>query len=136
MESEIKTFVDAIGAVDLSIKKLNYFQFPNTKTLVAVKISRSAKPFWGINKRIIDFANEKADKSYLVLLTSEKSGWVYSKDEMNSNIKNNFWKCRADDNNYKINYGSLSDRNLFSSHRQFLEKVNERDGKGDIITKQ
>ncbi len=142
MKTEIQTFVIAIGAVEISdeAKKFynrpNYFRFPDTQTLLIIKISRTAKPFFGVDKLVIDDANQKCDKFYLVLLVSDKAGWIYSKSEVNSNIKNGFWNYREDDRNYKINNSDLDVRNSFSSNKQFLDKLNERGGKGDIDTKQ
>lgn len=135
METEIKTFTDKIDCEEDKsfFKRSNYFTFRDTTTLVAIKISRSAKPFFGISKGIIDFANSNEDKFYLVLLISDKSGWVYSKREVNSNIKNGFWKLRTDDNNYKINHGDLSDSNYFVSISGFLSKIEQRGGKGDNL---
>ncbi len=139
MDIEIKTFINSIDAIELSIEekeifnRSNYFKFRDTKTLIAIKISRSAKPFFGIGKKFIDFANHEG-KFYLILLISDKSGWCYSKNEVNSNIKNGFWKYREEDDNYKINHGDLSDMNYFTSNNIFLSKINQRGGKGDIIT--
>jgi hypothetical protein len=136
MEVEIKRFTDILDCVEdkKTFNRSNYFKFRDTTTLIAIKISRSLKPFFGIGKQVIDFANSNDDKFYLVLLISDKSGWVYSKNEVNSNIKNGFWKYREEDNNYKINKGDLSDANCFTSHNIFLSKINYRGGKGDTIT--
>ena len=134
MDIEIKTFVDTLDCVEdkINFSRSNYFKFRDTTTLIAVKISRSTKPFFGIGKQVIDLANNRDDKFYLVLLISDKAGWIYSKNEVNSNIKNGFWKL-ANDNNYKINNGDLSDSNYFTSHNILLNKINQRGGKGDNV---
>lgn len=134
MDIEIKTFVDILDCVEdkTNFSRSNYFKFRDTTTLIAIKISRSTKPFFGIGKQVIDLANSQDDKFYLVLLISDKAGWVYSKNEVNSNIKNGFWKL-ANDNNYKINNGDLSNSNYFTSHNVFLDKIKHRGGKGDNI---
>lgn len=135
MDIEIKTLTDSLDCVEdkTNFNRSNYFKFRDTSTTIAIKISRSPKPFFGIDKRVIEIANSHDDKFYLVLLTSDKSGWVYSKKEVNLNINNGFWKFRPEDRNYKINYGDLSDANYFTSHSIFLNKLNQKGGKGDII---
>jgi len=134
MDIEIKSFVDTHDFVEdkTNFSRSNYFKFRDTTTLIAIKISRSANPFFGIGKQVIDLVNSNENKFYLVLLISDKSGWVYSKNEVNSNIRDGFWK-RAEDNNYKINKGDLSGANYFTSHDVFLNKVSQRGGKGNII---
>jgi len=134
MELEIKTFIDSIGCIEYNkgLSSENYFKFPETKTLIAVKVSRSLRSFFGIGKKIIDIANRNEDPFFLVLLISDKSGWVYSKSEVNSNIKNGFWKLATGDQ-YKINKGELSDSNYFISHSVFLKKVYQRGGEGDSV---
>lgn len=133
MDKEIRAFVDHIDCVEdkINFSRSNYFKFRDTTTLVAIKISRSPKPFFGIGKQVIEFANRNEDKFYLVLLVSNKSGWIFSKSEVNSNIKNCFWK-KAQDDNYKINHGDLSPANYFISYDMFLNKIIQRGGKGDF----
>ena len=84
-----------------------------------VKISRSDPPFWGIGKNFVDLLN--AHDYLLVLLVSDREGWVFSKDEVNSNIGNKKWNLRVKDNNYKINW-PLPDRNSFNCPENFLKK--------------
>jgi hypothetical protein len=128
MENEIRLFSQGIGASLLKLdlkdielfKRDNYFKV-NGKVLI-VKISRSRKPFYGVNGTLIGLLNN-LDNYYLVLLVSETEGWIYSKSEINSNIQNGVWRLREDDNNYKINYGTLRENNLFTSHAQFLEII-------------
>ncbi len=126
MDNEISLFSQGIGASLLKLDiegielfKRDYYFKVNGKVLI-VKISRSRKPFYGVNGTLIDLLNN-IDNYYLVLLVSEKEGWVYSKSEINSNIRNGVWRLRKADNNYKINYGTLRDNNLFTSHAHFLK---------------
>jgi hypothetical protein len=85
-----------------------------------VKISRIEKPFWGIGKDFIDFLDNS--DYFLVLLVSNREGWLFSKTEVNSNIKNKKWNLREADNNYKI-HTPLPDRNSFYSPDNFLKKA-------------
>lgn len=138
MEQEIKQFVEAIGADELSaeakkfFKRDNYFKFPDTQTLLIIKISRSKKPFYGVGSRVIQVANKKCDNYFLILLSSNKSGWIFSKREINQQIKNGFWRERVADKNYKINNGYLIDKYSFTSIQKFWDRVEERGGKGEI----
>ena len=130
MDNEIQEFSQAIGAVtpppgseDYStfksiFKRSNYFLLGNK--FLMVKISRLEKPFWGIGKKFIDFLNNT--DYFLVLLVSNREGWVFSKAEVNSNINNKKWNLREADNNYKI-HSPLPDRNSFYSPEKFLEKI-------------
>jgi hypothetical protein len=88
-----------------------------------VKISRSEKPFWGIGKPFIDLLNNF--DYLLILLVSNLEGWVFSKEEVNSNIKNKKWNLREADKNFKINW-PLPDRNSFYSPENFLKKFINR----------
>ncbi|MEK6692466.1 MAG: hypothetical protein AABY44_03460 [Nitrospirota bacterium] len=132
MEHEIKSFTNAIGATEPTPRDKNYTLFKtlfkrsnyfllNGKFLI-IKISRSKKPFYGVDKDFIELLN-KLDNYFLVLLNSDSQGWIYSKLEINSNISNSIWKLRVADNNYKINFGTLKDSNFFTSRTQFLEKI-------------
>lgn len=134
MDKEIQEFTQAIGAVAPKpgsenystfksiFKRSNYFLLGNK--FLMVKISRTEKPFWGIGKDLIDLLNNF--DYFLVVLVSNREGWVFSKTEVNSNIKNKKWNLREADNNYKIN-PPMPDRNSFSSPDNFLKKaVTER----------
>ena len=134
MDKEIQEFTQAIGAVAPKpgsenystfksiFKRSNYFLLGNK--FLMVKISRTEKPFWGIGKDLIDLLNNF--DYFLVVLVSDREGWVFSKTEVNSNIKNKKWNLREADNNYKIN-PPMPDRNSFSSPDNFLKKaVTER----------
>ncbi|MBP7177277.1 MAG: hypothetical protein KBA53_13810 [Thermoclostridium sp.] len=133
MGDEIQEFAQAIGATmpepgseqystfKVIFKRLNYFLLGNK--FVMIKISRSERPFWGIGKPFIDLLNNF--DYLLILLVSNREGWVFSKEEINSNIKNKKWNLREADNNYKINW-PLPDRNSFDSPDNFLKKFINR----------
>ena len=91
-------------------KRHNYFQAQGR--FLIIKISRSAKPFWGVGKSFIDFLNGLGDYS-LVLLISRNEGWVFSKQEVNELIRSERWAYREADDNYKIN-SPLPAANWFS----------------------
>ncbi len=91
IDQDVKRFVDAIGAKELSpdndncsdivgrlisaigreflFKRHNYFQL-NKKWMI-IKISRNEKPFWGVGKKFINLMNH-LDDYYLVLLVSSQ----------------------------------------------------------------
>lgn len=86
-----------------------------------VKLSRSEKPFWGLGKKHVDFLNDLLDNYYLVLLESSRSGYLFDKEEINTNIRRGAWGLSGSD--YKINTSSLSMRNVFHNVEQFLGRV-------------
>lgn len=65
MEKEIAEFADAIGAVrpqlepesqkvlDANFRRGHYFTLSGN--FLIIKLSRSKKPFWGLNKAIFEF---------------------------------------------------------------------------------
>lgn len=128
IDEDIAKFVRAIGAMEPSpgdknhqkwrgiFRRSNYFIF-NNKFMI-VKISRSKKPFWGLNKKIIDLF-DSLDDYYIVLLCSPNEGWLFNKSEVKQFIDNEKWKLRKNDNNYKINY-PLPDDNSFYSINKFV----------------
>ena len=99
-DTDIAKFVDAIGATEplandesyasfrRMFKRHNYFLL-NGRFLI-VKISWNQKLFWGVGKEVIDFLNDLNDY-YLVLLVPGSEGWVFSKAEVNANIRNRRW---------------------------------------------
>jgi len=129
MDKEIQEFTQSIGAVTPQpgtehytifktiFKRSNYFLLG--KKFIMVKISRSEPPFWGIGKDFIDLLNNF--DYLLILLVSNREGWTFSKDEVNSNIRHKKWNLRIADNNYKINW-PMPDRNSFHSPENFLKK--------------
>lgn len=120
MEPEVKEFVEAVGAIipppNPIFRRQSYFAL-NGKFMI-VKISRSKKPFWGLTKKYADLLNQ-LDQYYLVLLTSGKEGYFFTKTEINRNIDNGHWGLS--NGQYKIN-SPLPDRNSFLSHSKFIEK--------------
>jgi len=103
-------------------RRSNYF-FLQGKIII-VKISRSAKPFWGVGEKFLDFLDDF--DYFLVLLTSSKEGWVFSKKEVKANIAGDRWRLWEKDRNYKINM-PLPDRNSFFSPEHFLKRVERYD---------
>jgi hypothetical protein len=130
-DSDIAKFVEAVGAREpladdqsymafrRMFKRHNYFLLDGR--FLIIKISRSERPFWGVGKDYIDFLNG-LNKYYLVLLVSAREGWVFSKTDVDANIRSQKWKLREDDNNYKIN-PPLPDRNSFAGAKSFRQKV-------------
>ena len=117
-ENEVIKFARSVGAKEdpeaLISRSRNCFVWDNT-TLI-VKISRSKRPFWGVGKKIIDCLG---DANYLlVLLTSSREGWFFSKNEVKANIAMDNWRL-GQNNDYKINM-PLPDQNAFSSPERFL----------------
>lgn len=129
-DSDVAQFVAAIGASEPSpdsenvekwkaiFRRSNYFRLNGM--LVVVKISRSAKPFWGLGKPILDLLSPLEDYR-VILLTSAKEGWAFSKGDVEKMIESKRWKLREADNNYKIN-PPLPDKNCFFSPENFLKK--------------
>lgn len=139
MDREIREFTSAVGAIEPQrgdetystfraiFRRSNYFILrgtaPKPNKFLIVKISRSKTPFWGIGKDFLDPLNKFEQIHYfLVLLVSGKEGWVFSRQEVNANIKSEKWKLREADNNYKINW-PLPDTNSFTSPDTFLKRI-------------
>ena len=129
-DPDIAKFVKAIGAAEplannesyatfrRMFKRHNYFLLDGR--FLIIKISRSKKPFWGVGKEFIDFLNG-LDDYYLVLLVPGNEGWVFSKAEVNTNIRNLKWKP-GHDNDYKIN-PPLPDASTFAGPKTFRRKI-------------
>ena len=100
----------------------NYF-FLKGKILI-LKISRSARPFWGVGEKYLDFLD--SSDYFLVLLTSNTEGWIFSKKEVKANIAGDKWRLQEQDRNYKINM-PLPERNSFFSPEHFLKNVEKYD---------
>ena len=139
VDREILEFTSLIGATEPQpgdqtysafraiFQRSNYFILKGTpanrQTFIIVKISRSKRPFWGLGKEFVDLLNKFDQIRYfLVLLVSSREGWVFSRDDVNANIRSQKWKLREADNNYKINW-PLPDANSFSSTDVFLQRV-------------
>ena len=99
-------------------RRSNYF-FLQDKILI-VKISRSNPPFWGAREKYLRILDNF--EYFLVLLTSDREGWIFSKKEVKANIAGDKWRLRQKDGEYKINM-PLPDRNSFFSPEHFLKRV-------------
>ena len=88
---------------------------------MVIKISHSDKPFWGLGKKHVDFLNDLLDNYYLVLLESSSSGYLFDKEQINTNVRRGAWGLSGSD--YKINISSLPRRNVFHNVEQFLERI-------------
>jgi len=131
IDPDIKAFVGMVGATEplaseeryglfrRMFKRQNYFLLKGR--FLIVKISRSERPFWGVGKDFIDFLNNLKEY-YLVLLVSPREGWVFSKADVNSNIRSRKWNLREADNNYKIN-PPLPDENGFTGQARLYERL-------------
>ena len=119
---EVIKFAQSVGAkpeVQLGFRRRNYFKLNDTALIV--KISRSDSPFWGVGKKALE---RLGDSNYLlVLLTSSREGWVFSRTEVKANIAMGKWRLAQND--YKINRVNmpLPDQNSFSSPEHFLQTV-------------
>ena len=103
-------------------RRRNYF-FLKSKILI-VKISRSTRPFWDVGEKHLDFLD--SFDYFLVLLTSNTEGWIFSKKEVKANIAADKWRLREQDRKYKINM-PFPDRNSFFSPERFLKRVEKYD---------
>jgi hypothetical protein len=129
-DADIRKFVEAIGANEplannemyatfrRMFKRHNYFLLDSR--FLIIKVSRTKKPFWGVGKEFIDFLNG-LENYYLVLLVPVNEGWVFSKDEVNSNIRHRKWNL-GKDGDYKIN-PPLPGTNMFAGPKIFREKL-------------
>jgi hypothetical protein len=135
--TEIKKFTESVGATPLRSKDIIYsdkvFRRSNYFLLngvcLIIKLSRIKSPFWGLGEQIINYLNslKELNNYYLVLLTSEKAGWVFSKSQINNNIENGLWptavKEYGEGFEYKIHSSALKDEDSFSTYNQFFEKI-------------
>ena len=137
MKSEVLQFADSIGAVDLSqklketeysvlFKRRNYFYLKDNNYLV-IKISKNKiRPFWGVGKKFIelfDVLTQDGGNYFVVTLVSNRSGWVFSKREINSYIQDSSLSYSEKQGQYKINNYNLKDKNGFASPEAFLAKI-------------
>jgi hypothetical protein len=131
MDQDIGKFVAAVGATEPPTSDERYAQFRKIfrrqnyffleGRFLIIKISRSERPFWGVGKEFVDLM-PKLENSYLVLLTSTQEGWIFSKSDIDANIRSGKWKLREADANYKINM-PLPDRNAFAGPKSFRRKL-------------
>jgi hypothetical protein len=134
MDQEVRTFIDAIGAVDLDpsnethsffkglFKRHNYFTFKGG--FMMVHLSRSKKPLWGIGKKFWTLFSDTVFNEFdffLILLESGHSGWVFDRHDVKYYIETARWNLSKNDQ-YLIN-PPLPDKNSFLSHRQFLKML-------------
>ena len=63
---------------------------------------------------------------FLVLLTSNTEGWIFSKREVKANIASDKWRLGEKGGDYKINM-PLPDQNSFFSPENFLRRVEKFD---------
>ncbi len=128
MDEDIRAFAEDLGAIDLReieemrslFKRSNYFWLDGS--ILVIKISRSARPFWGVRREIIERLNQvNGVNYYLVLLTSSQEGFLFDKSEVNTMIRTKTWNLALDDN-YKINW-PLPMRNGFTNPRQARMRI-------------
>lgn len=123
MEKEISIFVTDLGAKELIPRipkaRKNYFLLYGVPLII--KISRYDWQFWGVGEKYINLFNSQYNNYFLILLTSEKSGWFFSKEEVNKFILTGKWHLREKDNNYKI-ITPLPSSNWFNSTNEFVVK--------------
>jgi hypothetical protein len=137
IKSEVLQFADSIGAVDLSqklketedrvlFKRRNYFYLKDNNFLV-IKISKNKiRPFWGVGKKFIelfDTLTMDGGNYFVVTLVSNRSGWVFSKREINNYIQDGSLSYSEKQEQYKINNYNLKDKNGFASSEAFLAKI-------------
>jgi len=134
--NEVLEFARNIGVSDLSeklrgteyrgiFKRRNYFVLDNN--YLVVKVSRSKiRTVWGIGKQFVDIFNlftKESGNFFVVTLVSNRSGWVFSKREVNNYIKDGSWSYSENQKQYKINDYNLKDKNSFTSIDAFLTKI-------------
>jgi hypothetical protein len=137
MKNEVLQFADSIGAVDLSqklketeyrvlFKRRNYFYLKDNNYLI-IKVSKNKiRPFWGVGKKFIelfDTLTMDGGNYFVVTLVSNRSGWVFSKREINSYIQDGSLSYSEKQEQYKINNYNLKDKNGFASAEAFLAKI-------------
>lgn len=131
--SDIHQFAQMVGAEEPEegtesykqfrriFRRSNYFILKGK--ILIVKISRSVRPFWGVGEKYLEFLD--SFDYFLVLLTSNSEGWVFSKEEVKANIASDKWRL-GKDGDYKVNM-PLPDQNSFCSPENFLRRVEEYD---------
>lgn len=135
MDKDIQYFVNAISAKEPQpgdrsylvfrqlFKRANYFLYKGN--FLIVKISRSNRPFWNVGKDFIDLLND-LDNYFVVLLSSPRAGWFFSKREVNNKIAYDDWRLHKESKQYKINPPSLRDENRFNSPEDFIERIDRQ----------
>ena len=137
-QGKVLQFAQAIGALDLSqkfrgtkygmlFKRRNYFLSKENNFLIIKTSNNKIRPFWGVGKKFIEFFNmitEDHGNFFIVALVSNRSGWVFSKREINSYIEDSSWSYSEKQQQYKINNYNLKDKNGFTSVDRFFAKIN------------
>ena len=126
---EVLEFAQMVGAKEpeegtefyMKFRPRNFFFLKGT--ILHVKISRSPRPFWGVGEESLDSLD--SFDYFLVLLTSDTEGWLFSKKEVKANISRDKWRL-GKDGDYKINM-PLPDQNFFFSPERFLKRVEQYD---------
>jgi hypothetical protein len=130
-KTEIDEFIESIGgrepsetdehysAIKSLLQRRNYFVIQNCWTII--KISRNARPFWGVRKLCIDEFS-KLRTFHLILLSSSTEGWIFSKPDILEFIESGRWKVSASDDNYKINM-PLPNSNSFTTPNDCLRNI-------------
>ena len=107
-------------------KRRNYFSLKNNTFLILKLSKNKIRPFWGLGKQFVEVFNlltEDQGTYHLVLLVSNKSGWTFSKKEINGYIQDGSWSFSEKQGEYKINDYNLKDANNFFSTDHFLKKI-------------
>ena len=131
MEPEIVRFAAAIGATEPDegdeiyslyrsvFREHNYFRHPSG--LLVIKLSRSPRPFWGLTRTIIKTLNAHFNY-HVILLTRTGQGWVFTKEETNSQIESRAWNLDSKGDQYKIN-APLPDANGFMGPKTCMQRL-------------
>lgn len=76
--------------------------FKHGDMISIIKISRSKKPFWGINANMVDAINTMKDINFsAIFLTSKTTGYYYNLSNLSALIKER--NLKKIQNDYKIN---------------------------------
>ena len=130
-EQYLSSFVKNLGVEKATwFGGANIFLTPATKTPLIIKVSTEGRNWWGIANRVLNkldaigaVSDDFRSKGYnLLLLDSDKTGWVYSKREIYQKIETGVW-ILAKDNNYKINRNDIDIGNRFYDLNEIQEKI-------------
>ena len=131
-EQYLSSFVKNLGAEKATWfgGGANIFLTPTTKTPLIIKVSTEGRNWQGIANRALNkldaigaVSDDFRSKGYnLLLLDSDKTGWVYSKREIYQKIETGV-RVLAKDNNYKINRNDIDIGNRFYDFNEIQEKI-------------
>jgi hypothetical protein len=139
---EIKQFAQSINACDVhdysgdqvmskresswarrpKFRRGHYFvlELNNETYFLIMKISRSYPPFWGVGENNLNYCLKfSKTHPFLILLDSDHSGWVYSKNDINQCLKLGNWSYSNRD--HKINRNNVTDKIWFNSKEGFFD---------------